>query len=258
MILLLAGTSDARILARLIKEQGMKVTATVVNERTAREIERIGVRVHVGRMSAEAFTEMIQKQGITAVVDASHPFAEEASLNAIQATANCQVPYLRYERPKLEFIHSSLIPVESYREAAELATQKKGVILLTTGSKTLPLFAEKLNNQPDIRVLTRILPRMESLLVCEKLGFAQENIIAIQGPFSKELNKAIYQQFGVTLMITKESGQAGSVDEKVAAAIELGIETIMIRRPSITYGTVYSQYEDVIKHLQRIREEDES
>lgn len=193
MILLLAGTSDARSLARKIKEHGMDVTATVVNE-----------------------------------------------------------------RPTLDLIHPSVIPVESYLEAAEVAARKKGVILLTTGSKTLPLFAEKLLDLPDIRLITRVLPRTESLMVCEKTGFPQENIIAIQGPFSKELNKAIYRQFGVTLMITKESGQAGSVDEKVTAAIELGIETIMIKRPSIKYGTLYSQYDDVIRHLQRIREEDES
>lgn len=258
MILLLAGTSDARSLAHKITEHGMNVIVTVVNERTAREMECLSVQVHVGRMPAEAFTDMIQKQGITAVVDASHPFAEEASKNAIQAAAHCQVPYLRYERPTLDLIHPAVIPVDSYQEAAELAARKKGVILLTTGSKTLPLFADKLLHQSDIRLLTRILPRTESLLICESIGFPQENIIAIQGPFSKELNKAIYRQFGVTLMITKESGQAGSVDEKVTAAIELGIETIMIRRPSIQYGTVYSHYDDVIKHLQRIREEDES
>lgn len=254
MILLLAGTRDARCLARQLREHGFDVIATVVNERTSREYEHFGVEVHVGRMSAEAFTVMIQQQGITAVVDASHPFAEEASKNAMMAAAHCQLPYIRFERPTLEFTHPSVLPVESYVEAAELALRKKGVILLTTGSKTLPLFAQKLIDQPDIRLVTRILPRTESVMVCEKIGFPQENIIAIQGPFSKELNKAIYRQFGVTLIISKESGQAGSVDDKVAAAIELGIETIMIKRPAIQYGTVCSQYDEVIKHVSHVYE----
>lgn len=258
MILLLAGTSDARSLARKIKEQGMNMTATVVNERTAKELERAGIKVHVGRLPADAFAEMIKQLGITAVVDASHPFAEEASKNAIQAAAQCEIPYLRYERPSLDYIHPSIIAVDSYEAAAELAASKKGVIMLTTGSKTLPLFAGKLLHHPGIRLVTRILPRTESLAVCEKIGFPQENIIAIQGPFTKAFNKAIYEQFGVTLMITKESGQAGSVDEKVAAAIELGIETIMIKRPSIPYGTVYHHFHQVIKHLQYLHKEDES
>jgi precorrin-6A/cobalt-precorrin-6A reductase len=52
-------------------------------------------------------------------------------------------------------------------------------------------------------------------------------------------------------MITKESGKVGSVDEKVEAAKELGIEVIMIGRPKINYGTVYSNFFDVIEALHK-------
>jgi precorrin-6A/cobalt-precorrin-6A reductase len=74
----------------------------------------------------------------------------------------------------------------------------------------------------------------------------------MQGPFTKEFDKALFQHFGVTLLITKESGKVGFVDEKIAAAQELGIETIVIRRPTIQYGTVYSQFSDVVKALQQM------
>lgn len=92
---------------------------------------------------------------------------------------------------------------------------------------------------------------MDNMEKCEQLGLPQKNIIAIQGPFSKEFDKALYKQYGVTLMVTKESGKVGSVDEKVEAAKELGIEVILIGRPKLNYGTVYANFIDVITELHK-------
>ena len=94
-----------------------------------------------------------------------------------------------------------------------------------------------------------MLPRIDNMEKCEKLGFPQKDIVAIQGPFTKEFNTALYKQYGVTTMITKESGKAGSVDEKLEAALELGIETIMIKRPKIQYENVYSDFESILTYL---------
>ena len=107
--------------------------------------------------------------------------------------------------------------------------------MLTTGSKTLEIFAKELVGLENTRLIARMLPRIDNMEKCAELGIEQKNIVAIQGPFSKELNKALYRQYGVTLMITKESGKVGSVDEKLEAALECGIETIMIARPNVNY-----------------------
>lgn len=74
----------------------------------------------------------------------------------------------------------------------------------------------------------------------------------MQGPFSKELNKALYDHYKVTLMITKESGKVGAFDEKVEAALEMGIETIVIARPKIDYGTKFSDFAGVIGQLKQL------
>jgi precorrin-6A/cobalt-precorrin-6A reductase len=94
-----------------------------------------------------------------------------------------------------------------------------------------------------------MLPRLDNMEKCQQLGFPQKNIIAIQGPFTKEFDRALYKQYGVTVMVTKESGKVGSVDEKVEAAKELGLDIIMIGRPKIEYGTVYSTFEEVVHAL---------
>jgi precorrin-6A/cobalt-precorrin-6A reductase len=249
MILFLAGTSDARALALEIKQAGFELLATVVTKNAAHELREHGIKVHVGRLTDQEMARFIEQYEAQAVVDASHPFAEEASKNAIQGARRTNVPYIRYERESQQFENAGLITVDTYEQAAEAAAEKKGVIMLTTGSKTLQVFSEKLLHLPDTRVIARMLPRRDNMEKCEQLGFSQKNIVAIQGPFTKEFNKALYKQYGVTLMITKESGKAGSVDEKLEAAMELGIETIMIKRPKIEYGTVYSNFSDVIAHL---------
>ncbi|WP_332690471.1 precorrin-6A reductase [Halalkalibacter lacteus] len=249
MILFLAGTSDARALAITIKEAGHKLLTTVVTENAAIELRKAELDVYVGRLTSEDFVRVIKEQGFQAVVDASHPFAEEASKNALLGARAANVPYIRYERESQSYEDKGITMVESYAQAAEKAFEKKGVIMLTTGSKTLQTFTEKLLDQPDIRVIARMLPRKDNMEKCEQLGFPQKDIIAIQGPFTKEFNQALYKQYGVTTMITKESGKAGSVDEKLEAATELGIETIMIKRPKIDYGNVYSDFSDVLTHL---------
>jgi precorrin-6A/cobalt-precorrin-6A reductase len=252
MILVLAGTSDARGLAVKMKDVGYRPMTTVVTENAAIQLRQEGLDVHIGRLTASEMTSFIIKKNIRGVVDASHPFAEEASRNAISAAKEANVPYIRYERDSQAFQYEKLTVVHSYEEASQVAAEKKGVIMLTTGSKTLQVFTEKLLGIPDVRLIARMLPRLDNLEKCERLGLPQKNIIAIQGPFTKDFDLALYKQYGVTLMITKESGQVGSVDEKIAAAEELGIEIILISRPSIHYGKIYTDFHSVVEALKEL------
>lgn len=251
MILFLAGTSDARELAIEMKQAGFPVLATVVTESAAKSLQDAGIDTHIGRLTSADMAALIVEKGFQAVVDASHPFAEEASKNALQGAKEANVPYIRYERESQRFQDDKLILVNDYAEAAKLAAIKRGVIMLTTGSKTLEIFVKELVSLEDTRLITRMLPRIDNMEKCAELGVEQKNIVAIQGPFSKELNKALYKQYDVTLMITKESGKVGSVDEKVEAALECGIETIMIARPKVNYQNVHSSFEDVISDLKQ-------
>jgi precorrin-6A/cobalt-precorrin-6A reductase len=219
-------------------------------------MEAAGLPVLTGRLTAEAIAALAQEKGVRLIVDATHPFAEEASRNAIAAAQAAGVPYIRYERDRLTFAGNPLITyADDYVQAAELAAERKGVIMLTTGSKTLAIFTKRLLGQPDTVLVARMLPRKDNMEKCEELGLEQKHIVALQGPFSKELNKALYEHYGVTLMITKESGKVGAVDEKLESALELGIETIVIGRPAVEYGQIYSDYDGVLHQLNKLLRE---
>lgn len=255
MILFLAGTSDARELALRLKERSFPLIASVVTESAAESLKNEGIPVRIGRLNENQMLAYCKEQGILVIVDASHPYAEEAHKTAKKVAEQLTIPYIRYEREKLHFNQDFITYVSSYEKAADLAAQRKGVVMLTTGSKTLDIFAKKLLPLEDVRVICRMLPRINNMQKCERLGFPQKNILAMQGPFSKELNIALFKQFGVTLMITKESGKVGAVDEKIEAAKELGIETIIIQRPNIEFGQVYESIEEVISVLETLKEE---
>lgn len=250
MIFMLAGTSDARELALALQRAGYVVTATVVTESAASSLADVGLPHLIGRLTAEEMATIMTEQGYQLVVDASHPFAEEASKNAMAAAEQAKIPYIRYERAHEHYAHPLITVVKDYEEAAQLAAEKRGVIMLTTGSKTLATFTRVLQGLENTRVIARMLPRLDNMEKCEALGVAQRDIVAIQGPFSKELNEALFRQYGVTLMITKESGKVGSVDEKLEAALACQIETILIARPNIQYGQQYSTFEEVLQAVE--------
>lgn len=248
MILFLAGTSDARALAIQLQGEGYPLLATVVTESAAESLKDHHIPYQVGRLSFDDMMALIQKLKMKYVIDASHPYAEEASKTAMAAAQACQIPYIRYERPEEQFISPLITEVDSYEEAAKLAQSHKGTIMLTTGSKTLEIFTKYLLRD-GIRLICRMLPNLENMEKCHRLGVKQKDIIAIQGPFSQILNKALCEQYHVTLMITKESGKVGSVDEKMTAALQLGIPVILIKRPAIQYQNVCISFEEVTDKL---------
>lgn len=104
-------------------------------------------------------------------------------------------------------------------------------ILLTTGAKELHEFCSGINRDLLDHTYVRVLPSNESIEACRREGIPQSNIIAMQGPFSYELNRALMLQNGIKHLITKNSGRNGGYEEKVKAALDLGITVHVIERP---------------------------
>lgn len=86
------------------------------------------MKVKIGRLTQEDMMTFINEHGVKAIVDASHPFAEEASKNAIGAAAETSIPYIRYERASQAFTYDNMTMVSTYEEAAEVAAEKKELL----------------------------------------------------------------------------------------------------------------------------------
>ena len=220
-VFFLAGTGDARELAVHMQQKGFAPLASVVTESAARRLREAGIAVRVGRLNLEAMGALLKTPTIKVLVDASHPFAEEAHRTAQQAAKIAGIAYVRYERAPKAYDHPFVTLVDTYEEAARVALDRRGSVMLTTGGKTIGIFTKLLLGLPDVRLVIRLLPNAENMEKCTQLGMDARNIVGMQGPFSRELNQALYRHYRTTLMVTKESGDQGAMDEKVEAALLL-------------------------------------
>lgn len=172
-----------------------------------------------------------QKNIYSFVIDATHPYAYEISVNVKTSCIKTNTKYLRLLRGKTDKdLYSGKVKLfENTRQAAVYLSKMEGRILLTTGSKELAVFCQEIEDKS--RITARVLPSANAIEACNNAGLLGKQIIAMHGPFSKELNVAIIKQAGVRFLVTKESGNAGGFLEKIYAAEETGTEVILIKRP---------------------------
>lgn len=250
MILVAAGTQDGRELAGYLLEQGYSVAASVVSSYGEQLLRQYGENIVINDkpLDEEGLESYIKEKDIRFLVDASHPYAANVSRNAMEACRKLQIPYIRYERPSTPVSYDKIYYASDYEDAARIAAGLGRHIFITTGSRNLKVFAES----PALKecVLTvRVLPSAEVLTLCEKLGFTPKQIVAMQGPFSGELNEALFRQYGTDVIITKNSGQIGGTDTKFEAAEALGLPVVLIDRPQISYDHMAQSFEEVLAFL---------
>ena len=247
-IFLIAGTEDGRKLAEFLSEKNFDVTASVVSDYGKKLLETCaGVKINDKPLDRDELEKILREESFNFLVDASHPYAKNISANAISAADAAQIFYVRYERAETDFDYEKIFRVESYEEAALKATELGKNIYLTTGSRNLKIFVELLK---DCNLTVRILPTAEVLSQCEALGLTPKQIVAMQGPFSTELNAELFKHAGAEVIITKNSGKIGGADTKLEAAKILNLPVVMIDRPKIFYPNKAETVDDVLKILE--------
>lgn len=246
-IFLIAGTEDGRKLAEYLSRQGHAVTASVVSEYGRKLLEQYpDIKINDKKLDTDELIAVLREYD--ALVDASHPYAANVSQNAIDACHATGTRYIRYERAEVAIEYEKVYRVGSYEEAAIKAAELGTNIFLTTGSRNLRKFTES----PALKgcnITARILPTAEVLAECESLGLTPKQIIAIQGPFTTELNVELFRHARADVIVTKNSGQIGGADTKIAAAEFLNLPVVMIDRPKIHYPNVATTFDEILTAL---------
>jgi precorrin-6x reductase len=240
-IALFGGTAQGRELALALQRAGMEVwvsVATGLGRDLQEEAAGSAIRVRTGRMDAGEMEKFLREGHFFAAVDATHPYAWEVSQNLRTACQGTNLPCYRLGREETPL--PGCLLAEDTAKAARLCRELPGNILLATGAKELPVFCR----EPGLleRLYPRILPVPESLEACRREGVPPRRIIAMMGPFSHRLNLALMEQFAISVLVTKDGGEAGGMPEKLSAAREHGAKVVVIRRPLET-GRVYTREE---------------
>ena len=251
MILVLAGTQDGREIAAGLREAGYEVIASVVSEYGRELVAQSGVPVQAAAMNEQELQQFVIQHGIRLMIDATHPYAVNVSRNARQVAANLHIPCLRYERPDSALpIYAKLVLAPDMQRAAEMAVGLGKTVFLTTGSHSLPLFRAAAAGR-DCRLIARVLPQPDVIAACLAAGFTPADIVAAQGPFSQELNIALFNEYRADVMVTKNSGAVGGTDAKIAAAMVLGLTIVVVQRPPLTGDQVFDSVAGLLEYIQR-------
>lgn len=233
-VLIFGGTTEGRELSAALADAGALVTVCVLSD-YGRELqeEHRNIRTLTGPLSDEEKDALLSQAELC--VDATHPYARHITASVKAACRRTGTEYLRLLREESDIGEAHVF--DSAEEAAAFLKGQEGNILLTTGSKDLSSYREI----APARLFPRILPSHQSLSSCEEAGIPHKNIIAMQGPFSQELNEALIRQYRIRYLVTKDGGSPGGFDEKAMAARQTGAALIVLRRPGEegeTYGNV--------------------
>lgn len=236
-IWIFGGTTEGRRLAEYCVAGGQKALVSVVSGYGEQVLPKDGcLTVLRQAMDSEQMEEMLEKEQVKLVIDATHPYAALVSKNIREACERRRVRVLRVLRASEAGgrWEANAVRCASAKEAVRYLAQTEGHILVTTGSKELGVFAEL----PDYenRIYARVLPDSRVLAQCESMGLAGGHVIAMQGPFGEELNAAVMRQFSIRYLVTKEAGQAGGYMEKLKAAASCGVVPVIIGRPEQEEG----------------------
>ncbi len=239
-MLILGGSSEGFALARLLSRvHGVSVISSFAGRTNT--LRRPAGEMRVGGFGGAAgLLRYLRREGIAAVIDATHPFAERISRNAVRAARQNKTPLLHIVRPPWRPEPGDRwIFASSMQEAARLLPAGQGKVLLTVGRSELACFAWR----KDVNFIARVIEAEGVPPACRHF-----EILRARGPFNEAAEILLLQSRNIRCIIAKNSGGDGAY-AKLAAARALGLPVIMVDRPPPPPGQQVATPEAAVRWL---------
>lgn len=232
-LLILGGTGEARQIADRL--QGYDAVISLAGATRTPAAQALPTRIG-GFGGADGFRDYLREAGITAVLDATHPFAHRITTRTAAVCQALGMPYVQFLRPPwTPEPGDNWIEIASESEAAEHIPQGS-VVFLGTGRQTLERFA----NLRGCEVICRQIDPPE-----HPFPFAGGRFLVGRPPFSVADEEALFSKLGVGFLVVKNAGGVAS-RTKLTAARNLGIPVLMIARPARGDWPVVETVDDAI------------
>lgn len=242
-LLIIGGTHDCHEFLSRFKDYNLDICVTVATQSGKEFLSYNNIDIVVGKLDRDGFAKIIVEKNIDFILDSSHPYAYEVTDNVSNVCQKLGLPYIRYLRPSLDA--DCVLNASNADLAADMLNNMDGNIFLTTGSKDLHVYTQKIQNYKK-RLFVRIIPALESIKICKNLGIPISNIIATSGIFSVQMNIEMMKHFDAKILVTKDSGKAGGFEQKIKAAQTLNLKIIVIKRHAESVQSI-SDYDSVVK-----------
>lgn len=235
-LLLLGGTAEARAIAEGLAHKGAPTLASLAGVVSAAPYP---VAQRVGRFGgAEGFLDTLATRGITAVLDATHPFAERITHRSARLCRDVSTPYARFSRPAWRAGAGDKWSQVVSPEAAAAAVPEGARVFLATG-------AQEVARYTALSCRAQVFCRRAEP-TSAPFPFAQGQWIVARGPFSREADRALFRDLAITCLITKNAGGEGA-RAKLDAARDLSLPVVMIDRPPLPEGVeILNNVEDAL------------
>ncbi|WP_122074150.1 cobalt-precorrin-6A reductase [Pseudophaeobacter sp. EL27] len=237
--LVLGGTTEASRLAKALAEAGEDAVFSYAG-RTASPVEQpLPTRVG-GFGGVEGLHAYLRDEAISHVVDATHPFAAQMSLNVVQACAEAGLPLCAFERPAWQAGKGDdWSHVADIDAAVQALPEAPARVFLAIGKQNLAGFAAK----PQHHYLLRLVDAPAA-----DLPLPNCSVEIARGPFDEAGDLALLQRHGITHLVSKNAGGRGA-SAKLAAARALNLPIVMIDRPQVPPRMTYGDLAEVMAWL---------
>jgi precorrin-6A/cobalt-precorrin-6A reductase len=239
-VLILGGTGDAvELAARLENIPEIEAIASLAGRTRQPAIAGGDVRIG-GFGGTQGLADYLREMQIDVLIDATHPFAAQISANAFAATLQVSIPRLMLVRPPWsKVVGDRWIEVENMAIAANVLINQARKVFLTIGRQELAAFS----HLSQIWFLMRMIdpPHPDVIL-------PQGVLLYDKGPFRLDNEREILLQHNIDTIVSKNSG-GNATYAKIIAARELGIQVVMVQRPSIPPGERVEDVDSAVRWL---------
>jgi precorrin-6A/cobalt-precorrin-6A reductase len=221
-LLILGGTGEARALAAAVVAHGGRRVVSSLAGRVSEPLLPAG-EVRLGGFGGPTgLAVWLRAEGVTAVVDATHPFAARISASAVAATARSGVPLLVLRRPGwVAGPGDDWTRVPDVAAAAAALRDRPGPVFLTTGRGGLAHFARLPH-----RFVIRTVDPPDPPLPADCL------LVRSRGPYRLAGERALLAEHDIRVLVTKDSG-GEMTSAKLTAARERGVPVVIVDRPPL-------------------------
>lgn len=248
MILLLGGTSETAMIAEALAADGYEIVVSTATEIPLDVGRHPRISHRKGRLNESDMTVLVKEKKIKAVVDAAHPYASHVHSMARRVAQASGVYYAAYVRPSILPGDDCVQLASTHEEAASACFRNGCPVLLTIGSKNLQPYAREAL-RTGTTLFARVLPHVDSIALCRQAGIPDARIIVGRGPFSIEENREHIRANHIGVLVTKDSGKAGGVPEKLEAANAEGCRVIMVVRPQQPSANAFEDIQALMRGL---------
>lgn len=237
--LLLGGTSEASRLAEALAARGADAVFSYAGRVATPAPQPLPTRIG-GFGGVEGLVDYIRREGISRIVDATHPFAASISRNAIAAAAQTHTPLIGLERaPWVPEPADLWLSMPDLAAAAAYLPQASQRVFLAIGRQHLDAFAVA----PQHSYLLRLVDPPEG-----PLPLATAEAVIARGPFTLEGDRDLLIRHRIDWIVTKNSGGEGA-RAKLMAARELRLPVLMVQRPELPPRKVLGSVGEVLDWL---------